>query len=212
MAKKFNPAITQDQAWAVAAAAYRINGGYFKVIDEGRRPNTELIYELMDNPEQITAEDQAQGQVIRSYIAKTATMATLRGTLDSWGQEMARVSQLEAIEDSFSLHVIASMPQTHARYLQREQVHQRLSETATAQNVQLKDRLELDVEVLTSQYSTKWSTYYVTVVDQHNRAWYFAHGRRLAPGLKCTIRGTVKRFADRMIQLNRVSIVEEQTA
>jgi hypothetical protein len=206
---RFNPAVDQTMAWAVASAAYRINGGYVKWAETtSQRSNKEIVKELLQNPaELITEQDQAQGQLVRDYIAKTATMASLRGTLDTWGREMARVSQLAVIENSYDLNVIASMPQTYERQLQRDQVHERLSEADRDYVAVVGNKLELDVEVLENRYSKKWSTYYITVVDTENRAWYFAYRSGLKKGEKITIRGTVKRQADGMVQLNRVKLI-----
>lgn len=210
MTKRLDQPLDQSMAWAVASAAYRINGGYFKYIDHGKRPNTELIYEILANQDLLTDADREQGQVVRDYIAKTATMATLRGTLDAWGQEMARVSQLETVEDRFSLHVIASMPQTYERYLQRERAHARLSETVDHTALELKDKVEITAEVVENKYSQKWGCHYITVIDDNNRAWYFAQPRSLPKGSRHVFRGTVKRIQDRLVQLNRVKILNKE--
>jgi hypothetical protein len=207
---RFNPVVDQTVAWGAACAAYRINGGYVKWAEvTSQKSNKEIVRELLQNPvELITEQDLAQGQLVRNYIAKTATMATLRGTLDVWGREMARVGQLAVVENSYDLNIIASMPQTYERYLQREQVHNRLSDADRDYVATVGDKLELDVEVLENRYSRKWSTYYITVVDTENRAWYFAYRSGLKKGEKFTIRGPVKRQADGMVQLNRVKIKE----
>lgn len=210
MAKRLDQPLDQSQAWAVACAAYRINGGYFKYIDHGKKPNTELIYEILADQTLLTDADREQGQTVRNYIAKTATMATLRGTLDAWGQEMARVAQLDTVEDRFSFHVIASMPQTYERYLQRERAHSRLSETVDHTQLELKEKVEITAEVVENKYSQKWGCHYITVIDDNNRAWYFAHQRSLPKGSTHTFRGTVKRIQDRLVQLNRVKIVEKE--
>ena len=205
--------VDQTQAWAVACAAYRLNGNeYFKVgqVPKGMKTNQEIAREIMANQDMLTAEDREQGQRVRDYVSKVVTVATLKGTLDSWGQEMARVSQLVEVETSYDLHIIVSLPQTYARYLERERVHERLNQTSTDYVACIGDKLELDVEVLENKWSQKWATYYVTVVDTDNRAWYFAHRKSLIKGEKHTIRGTVKRIQDRMVQLNRVKVVEKE--
>ena len=202
---------SQTQAWAAACAAYRLNDNqYLKtgLLPAGKKSNQELVREVLANGG-ITVEDQEQGQTVRDYISKVVTMATLKGTLDTWGQEMARVSQLDTVETSYDLHIIASLPQTYHRYLERERVHERLSQTGTDYVARIGDKLELNVEVLENKWSQKWSTYYVTVVDTDNRAWYFAHRKSLNKGEQYTIRGTVKRLADRMVQLNRVKLIGE---
>jgi hypothetical protein len=206
---RFNPVVDQTVAWAAASAAYRINSGYVKWAETtSQRSNKEIVKELLQNPaELITEQDQAQGQLVRDYIAKTATMASLRGTLDTWGREMARVSQLATIENSYDLNVIASMPQTYQRHLERDRVHERLGAADRDYVATVGDKVELNVEVLENRYSKKWSTYYITVVDTENRAWYFAYRSGLKKGERFTVRGTVKRQADGMVQLNRVKLI-----
>jgi hypothetical protein len=206
---RFDPVVDQTVAWGAACTAYRINGGYVKWAETtSQKSNKEIVRELLQNPaELITEQDQAQGQLVRNYIAKTATMASLRGTLDIWGKEMARVSQLATVENSYDLNIIASMPQTYERQLQRDRVHERLSAADREYVATVGDKLELEVEVLENRYSRKWSTYYITVVDTANRAWYFAYRSGLKKGERFTVRGTVKRQADGMVQLNRVKLI-----
>jgi hypothetical protein len=210
--KQFEPAINQSVVWAAACMAYRINDGYVKVGEADKKDNKTLVREIVESGKPIEDADLRQGQAVRDYISKVVTMATLKGTLDVWGQEMARASQLATICNSYDLNVIASMPATYARYLERERVHERLTETSTDYQAQLGDKIELDVEVLENKYSQKWATYYVTVVDTDNRAWYFAHRQSLTKGQQYTICGTVKRLADRMVQLNRVKLLDKETA
>ena len=206
---RFDPVVDQTVAWGAASAAYRINGGYVKWAETtSQKSNKEIVRELLQNPsELITDQDCSQGQLVRNYIAKTATMASLRGTLDIWGKEMARVSQLATVENSYDLNVIASMPQTYERQLQRDRVHERLSATDRDYVATVGHKVELDVEVLENRYSKKWSTYYITVVDTANRAWYFAYRSGLKKGERFTVRGTVKRQVDGMVQLNRVKLI-----
>jgi hypothetical protein len=211
MAKLSTP-VDQELAWAAACVAHRLNGGYIKWPGQpGQKDNKTLVQELVEDADQLSLSDQELGQQVRDYIGKVATTAALRGTLDPWGQVMARVSQLDTVTDSSDLSVIASMPATYARYLEREKIHTRLAETTGEYTAQLGDKIELDVEVLENKWSQKWATYYVTVVDTDNRAWYFAHRQSLPKGSTVTIRGTVKRIQDRMVQLNRVKLLEKET-
>ncbi|CAB4137453.1 hypothetical protein UFOVP328_28 [uncultured Caudovirales phage] len=211
MGKREDLTIPVELAWAVACAAYRINDGYFKAgfAADDQKANTELIYEILQDQSLLTPQDHKQGVAVRDYIGKTATMATLRGTLDTWGQEMARVSQLETVTDRFSFHIIASMPQTYAHYLQREKAHTRLSETADHTQLAVKDKIEITAEVIEIKFSVKWQCHYITVIDTENRSWFFAHRRSLPRGSRHVFRGTVKRVDDRMVQLNRVKILEQ---
>jgi hypothetical protein len=199
----------QELVWATASAAFRINGGYFKPggTAKDQRANIEIINDLLINSDRLSDEDFVQGQQVRDYISKVATVAALKGTLDAWGHIMSRVGQLDTVADKQDLHVIASMPQTHYRYLQREQVHERLSATQDHRALNLGDKVEIIGEVVENKYSTKWSTHFITVIDTENRAWFFAYRTALPKSSVHTIRGTVKRLMDRMVQLNRVKLI-----
>jgi hypothetical protein len=206
---KLTTPVDQELAWAAACVAHQINGGYVKWAEQsGQKDNKTLVQELVKNADQLSSSDRELGQQVRQYIGRVATTAALRGTLDPWGQVMAQASQLDAITDSAEFSIIASMPATYARYLEREKIHTRLAETTGEYTAQIGDKIELDVEVLENKWSQKWDTYYVTVVDTDNRAWYFAHRRSLPKGSNVTLKGTVKRIQDRMVQLNRVKIEE----
>lgn len=210
MAKFSYPSVNQELVWAGACAAFRINNGYVKWAEkQGAKDNKTLVKELLDS-RMITADDIEAGQQVRKYISNVVTVAALKNTLDTWGQEMARVCQLDMIDNQTDISIIASMPATYARYLEREKVHTRLAETTGVYSATIGDKLELDVEVLDNRYSTKWATYYVTVVDTENRAWYFAHRQSLKKGSHLTIKGTVKRLSNQMTQLNRVKILEPE--
>jgi len=209
MTKKSKVSFDQTVVWAAACSAYQINNGYIKWAEAGKKDNKTLVKEILAE-NKITDADVAHGQVVKAYIGKVATTAALRGTLDPWGREMARVSQLDQIESAYDINIIASMPSTYARYLEREKVHTRLAETTGEYTARIGDKIELDVEVLENKWSQKWSTYYTTVVDKENRAWYFACRAGIKSGSQVTIRGTVKRIADRMVQLNRVRLVNKE--
>ena len=60
MSKMIAP-VDQTQAWAVACAAFRLNGNqYFKIgqMPPGAKTNQELAREIMANQDMLTAEDQ----------------------------------------------------------------------------------------------------------------------------------------------------------
>jgi hypothetical protein len=69
------------------------------------------------------------------------------------------------------------------------------------------DKVQLDVEIIKSNFSQQWNTWYATGVTQDNSAVFFAYRQELARGAKHTIQGTVKAHRDGSTQLNRVSIV-----
>jgi hypothetical protein len=69
------------------------------------------------------------------------------------------------------------------------------------------DKVQLTVEVVKSNYSQQWNTWYATAVTVDNSAVFFAFRQELARGATHTIQGTVKAHRDGQTQLNRVSII-----
>ena len=68
-------------------------------------------------------------------------------------------------------------------------------------------KVQLDVEIVKSNYSQQWNTWYASGVTQDNSAVFFAYRQELARGARHTIQGTVKAHRDGSTQLNRVSII-----
>jgi hypothetical protein len=65
-------------------------------------------------------------------------------------------------------------------------------------------------EVIRSNYSTKWNTFYATMLTDSNHQVFFAYRERLAPGQLIKLRGRVKRHADRATQLSRVKLQQQE--
>ena len=65
-------------------------------------------------------------------------------------------------------------------------------------------------EVVRSNYSAKWNTFYVTVISDTNHQVFFAYREGLEPGHPIKLRGRVKRHADRATQLSRVKLLQQE--
>lgn len=212
-----------DNVWGAAVAAQRINGSYIKgtmykvdpemssntVID--KRRNRDIMVDILANPAQLTVEDIAQGQECRKFLQQDITFRALKGRLTEFDSS---VSKVLAVEDDFDtvkhkleLAVVACLPQSHTRTLERQAVQDRVRQTSGDHVGQPGDKVRLDVEIIKSNYSQQWNTWYATAVTPDNHAVFFAYRQELARGAKCTIYGTVKAHRDGSTQLNRVSII-----
>lgn len=212
-----------DNVWGAAVAAQRINGSYVKdtqyrvdpamssntVVD--KRRNRDIMVDILANPAQLTVEDIAQGQECRKFLQNDITFRALKGQLREFD---GSVSKVLAVEDEFDtvkhkleLAVVACLPQSHARSLERQAVQDRVRQTSGALIGTPGDKVTLAVEIVKSNYSQQWNTWYATGVTQDNSAVFFAYRQELAKGAKHTIQGTVKAHRDGSTQLNRVSIL-----
>ena len=211
-----------DNVWGAAVAAQRMNGSYVKettyildmdknisVVD--KRRNRDIMVEILANPALLTVEDIAQGQECRKFLQNDITFRALKNKLTEFDGAVSKVLAVEddfdSVKHKYELAVVACLPQSHARTLERQAVQDRVRQTSGELIGAPGDKVQLDVEIVKSNYSQQWNTWYATGVTQDNSAVFFAYRQELARGAKHTIQGTVKAHKDGSTQLNRVSIL-----
>jgi len=211
-----------DNVWGAAVAAQRINGSYLKEtqyrFDENKNTsvvekqrNRDIMLDILANPAQLTVEDIAQGQECRKFLQNDITFRALKGRLTDFDSSTSKViaveDEFDTVKHKLELAVVACLPASHARALERQATQERVRQTSGTVIGQPGDKVQLAIEVVKSNYSQQWNTWYATAITSDNCAVFFAHRQELAKGAKHTIRGTVKAHRDGSTQLNRVSIV-----
>ncbi len=218
MPKQAKPTLnyTADQVWAAASAAYRVNGGYFKqpqVTDQGaitRPTNRELVRQYLAEPGVVTADDVEQGRKCRQDLLKQATMSALKNRATEWTLLSAQMATLDTVTTDYQVSVITAMPKSHVQTLARESTDGRLAYCENDPVGTDNQIVTVTGEVVRSNYSAKWNTFYVTMITDDNRQVFFAYRERMEPGLIIKLRGRVKRHADRATQLSRVKILQQE--
>jgi len=211
-----------DLVWGAACAAQRINGAYVKEtqyrFDEALnttvptvKRNRNIMEEILDNPAMLMPEDIAQGQECRKFLQQDITFRALKGRLTDFDSATSRVIAVEGEFDSvkhrYELAVVASLPASHQRALERQVTQERVRQTTGDYVGQPGDKVRVTVEIVKSNYSQQWNTWYATGITSHNQAVFFAYRSELAKGTTVDIQGTVKAHRDGSTQLNRVSII-----
>ena len=218
MVKRQRPTLdlTADQVWAAACAAYRVNGGYFKqpqVTDQGvitRPTNRELVRLYLAEPDSVTADDVEQGRKCRQDLVNAATMSALRNQTTEWTLLTAKMADLDIITTEYEVSVITAMPKSHNQTLTRETVDGRLAYCEIEPVGTDNQMVTVQGEVVRSNYSVKWNTFYVTMITDTNHQVFFAYREGLESGKLVKLRGRVKRHADRATQLSRVKIHKQE--
>ena len=218
MPKRIRPKLdlTADQVWAAACAAYRVNGGYFKqpqVTDQGaitRPTNRELVWQYLDQPGAVTADDVEQGRKCRQDLLKQTTMAVLKNQATEWTLLTAEMAALDIITTDYQVSVITAMPKSHVQNLTRESTDGRLAYCETEPVGTDNQLIKVQGEVVRSNYSAKWNTFYVTMITDSNHQVFFAYREGLESGRLIKLRGRVKRHADRATQLSRVKLEKQE--
>jgi hypothetical protein len=212
-----------DNVWGAAIAAQRINGSYVKetmykvdpemssntVVD--KRRNRDIMLDILANPALLTVEDIAQGQECRKFLQNDITFRALKNKLTEFDGSVSKVlavtEEFDSAKHKLELAVVACLPASHTRALERQTVQERVRQTSGALIGTPGVKVQLAVEIVKSNYSQQWNTWYATAVTADNSAVFFAYRQELAKGAKYTIVGTVKAHRDGSTQLNRVSII-----
>jgi hypothetical protein len=220
MAKRQRPTLNYpaDLVWAAAATAYRVNGGYFKsakVDDQGcimSYSNRELVrrYLLDAGENSVTPADIEQGRKCRQDLVNAATMAALKNQATEWTLLSAQMASLDRVTTDYQVSVITAMPKSHSQTLARDSADSRLARCELHPVGMANQMVTVQGEVIRSNYSTKWNTFYVTVLTDTNHQVFFAYRERLEPGQLINLRGRVKRHADRATQLSRVKLQQQE--
>ena len=220
MAKRQRPTLnySADLVWAAACAAYRVNGGYFKqaeFTDQGQitRPaNRDLVrlYCVDTGLGFITDQDRDQGRKCRQDLVNAATMSALKNRATEWTLLTAKMAALDTINTNYELSVITAMPKSHSQTLARESTDGRLAYCETEPVGVANQMVTVQGEVVRSNYSAKWTTFYVTMITDSNHQVFFAYRQGLEQGQLIKLRGRVKRHADRATQLSRVKLIEQE--
>jgi hypothetical protein len=205
-------AVDADLLWAASCTAFRINNGYYKqpeVIGDQvvRHPNRELVKQALANAAMITDADRTMGSDCRRYLASAVTLQALRTELNEWARITARVCSLDTITSLYDMSVITAMPQSYARQLRKESVDARLARCNEDPLGAIGNKIDTNVEVMRSNYSEKFNTWFISAITDTNYSVYFSYRESIEPGTHTTIRGTVKRHNNRATQLNRVKVV-----
>ena len=207
-------AIDADPLWSAACTAYRLNNGYLKqaetIGDQVVRPtNREIVRRALTDTAMITDADRDIAQQCRRYMATAVTMQALRAELGEWARITAKVCELDTVNSLYDFSIITAMPHSYIKQLKKESVDARLARCQSSIG-KLGDKVELAVEIMRSNYSAKFNTWFVSAITDDNYAVYFAYREALDSDTHVKIRGTVKRHTDSATQLNRVKLVEEK--
>jgi hypothetical protein len=209
-----------DNVWGAAVAAQRENGGYFKE-DQwmpnatppyiAKRRNRDIMRDILANPAVLTVEDIAQGQECRKFLQNDITFRALKNKLTEFDSSTSKVlavtEEFDTVKNRLELAVVACLPASHVRALERQATQERVRQATGNYVAQPGNKVQLSVEIIKTNYSQQWNTWYATAITTDNCAVFFAYRTQLATGVQHTILGTVKAHRDGTTQLNRVSII-----
>jgi hypothetical protein len=203
-----------NDVWAAACQAQQVNGSYIKIstltenqLTSGVRSNREIIVSLMEDTTQITDENREQGKKVRQYY-QGLTFKVLKGIkLNDFDNNVMLISNRDVITENFDLAVIASLPNSYVRAVERDNVDQRIKFATGGFIGKAGDKITQKIEIVKQIWSTKWDTHYITGINDKDQVLFFSHKNLLEVGKSVTIEGTVKSHREDSTQLNRVKVI-----
>ena len=210
-----------SDVWAAACAAHRVNGGYFKQFvfapDENGQPqlikkkNRDVMMEFLANPAQLLVEDVERGEHCRQFLQSDLTFRTLKNKTGEFDSAIKKVLAVQGHFDSYhhkyELAIVACLPQSVERSEVRQNSENRVQFATGGLIGQAGDKVDLNVEVLNSNYSQQYGIYWVRAITEADQAVFFSSKEAHDPGTHITIKGTVKAHKDNLTQLNRVKVL-----
>jgi hypothetical protein len=211
-----------DNVWGAACAAQRINGSYVKETqyryDEdqntsvvAKHRNREIMQYILANPAQLTVEDIAQGQECRKFLQQDLTLRGLKSQLTEFDLNVAKAlalnEEFNTDTNRLELALVACLPESQKRALARQEVQSRVGQATGGYVGTVDSKVELDVEVVSANYSQSYGIFWVTAITKDNQAVFFSYKSKLITGSWIQIKGTIKAHRDGKTQLNRVKVI-----
>lgn len=211
-----------SDVWAAACAAQRINGEYLKepqrVFDkatglthDAKRRNRDVMMDFLLNPEHLTVDDIERGEYCRNFLQSDLTFRTLK---NKTGEFDIAIRKVLAVQDHFDSHfnkyelaIVACLPASVKRSEIRQNSDSRVQFAQGGFVGEVGDKVNLNVEVINSNYSKQYGIYWVRAITEQDQAVFFSSKEAYDSGTHLSIRGMVKAHKDNLTQLNRVKVL-----
>ena len=206
--------VTADQVWAAAAAADRINDGfYYKETQYNQdetikfEPNRVVLRRTL-NENSATDADRELGRQARAWHRGQLLMTALKRPLSEFENTLSKAATIDefALEvNQLEIAVVSSQIRSYRTGVAHEQ---RMWGTDTSPVAAVGAKVECQVEVVKSVYSQNYNTNYIRAVTVDTRkVVMFTFREGWDVGTVLTIRGTVKAHREDCTQLNRVKVL-----
>ena len=207
---------TAETVWACAAAAQRINDGYYKedkwevVNDQARKvsdANKVMVKAWLRDQDfsQITAADTAEGIRARNHF-KSYTFLAIAGRLNEFQQTAMKLAAKEEFtgRDIYDFAVISCLPSVAVRDVANSELKR---EIYTSEQLQgnIGDTIVGDITVTKSRFNSDYNRYKITarMGESFVDFWF---GKELEGTIR--VKGKIKiQRGDKTTQLNYVKIV-----
>ena len=207
---------TAETVWACAAAAQRINDGYYKedkwevVNDQARKvsdANKVMVKAWLRDQDfsQITAADTAEGIRARNHF-KSYTFLAIAGRLNEFQQTAMKLAAKEEFtgRDIYDFAVISCLPSVAVRDIANSELKREIYTSEQLQGA-VGDTIVGDITVISARFNSDYNRYKIRarMGESFVDFWF---GQELEGTIR--VKGKIKtQRGDKTTQLNYVKIV-----
>ena len=207
---------TAETVWACAAAAQRINDGYYKedkwevVNDQARKvsdANKVMVKAWLRDQDfsQITAADTAEGIRARDHF-KSYTFLAIAGRLNEFQETAMKLAAKEEFtgRDIYDFAVISCLPSVAVRDVANSELKREIYTSEQLQGA-VGDTIVGDITVISARFNSDYNRYKITarMGESFVDFWF---GKELEGTIR--VKGKIKiQRGDKTTQLNYVKIV-----
>lgn len=210
---------TAEQVWAAAALAQRINSGYYKDDEKNAdgkttvMKNINLVRAALDDVEQIPQEDFEVGRAALAHISQRLVVKALKGRLKDFDELMTRIVHIDKFTSSnrYEIAVVASQIRSYEDSKKELEWQEQIDRNA-GHLAPIGEKVEVDVNLTKVIWSTNYGIYFYQGITPTKQGVWFTNKNRLKEGSNVQIKGTVTKHRDFSTQLNRVRILQGETA
>lgn len=202
--------LNADDVWAAAAAAQRINGDYFKTIEDGRNTETnrQLMESLIEDPSRVTDEDREQASAVRDYFKGMMFQVLAGKRLNEFLNSALTISNRDIIDEKFDIAVIASLPSAYIRAKAMDEAKSKIRFANGGYIGAVGNKISCSMEVVKVIFSQRWNSFVVNGITDKDQAVFFFTGKNeFSVGQSVNIQGKVKAHRENQTQLNYVKVV-----
>ena len=205
---------TADQVWGCAAAAQRINGGYFKEPEFAedrvtvlRNANKTMVKGWLRDEDysQVTAADITAGQTARNHF-KSYTFLAIAGRLNEFQTTAMQLAAKEEFtgRDMYDFAVISCLPSVAVRDVANSELKREIYTSEQLQGA-VGDAVVGDITVISARFNSDYNRYKITarMGESFVDFWF---GQELEGTIR--VKGKIKtQRGNKTTQLNYVKIV-----
>jgi hypothetical protein len=164
--------------------------------------------ELVQNTGEIPQEHRTKSQEMVSYFQGLVFRMLSGDNVDPWLTSVftqAQATEISEMHWGLIVSAVRSYPDMARRDAQRQQEQFLMASSQCVGGIG--EKLKLNLEVIRSVYSEKWSVYYVTaVISGSSNLVFFSYKQGLDSGQRLSVQGTVREHIQNSKDGNRTRL------